>query len=120
MVSLTAWRTASRSATTAGLSLSSRQTRCSSLYTPDGSSSVRQRTRSKLTAVALRGIVITLVAGTAAMLADLLPDALSLPLLGLIAAASIWLALRFALPLADRMSLGKTGRRLRLFEPEAA
>src|SRR3546814_9703630 len=64
-------------------------------------------------AVALRGIVITLVAGTAAMLADLLPDALSLPLLGLIAAASIWLALRFALPLADRMSLGKTGRRLR-------
>ena len=70
--------------------------------------------------VALRGIAITLVAGAAAMLADLLPDALSLPLLGLIAAASIWAALRFALPLADRMSLGKTGRRLRLFEPEAA
>ena len=54
------------------------------------------------------------------MLADLLPDALSVPLLGLIAAASIWLALRFALPLADRMSLGKTGRKLRLFEPETA
>jgi O-antigen/teichoic acid export membrane protein len=71
-------------------------------------------------AVALRGIAITFVAGAAAMLADLLPDALSLPLLALIAAASIWLALRFALPLADRMSLGKTGRRLRLFEPEAA
>lgn len=70
--------------------------------------------------LALRGIAITLAAGTAAVLADLLPDALSLPLLGLIAAASIWAALRFALPLADRMSLGKTGRKLRLFEPEAA
>ena len=71
-------------------------------------------------AVALRGVAITLVAGTAAMAADLLPDALSLPLLGLIAAASIWLALRFALPLADRMSLGKTGRKLRLFDQEDA
>ncbi|WP_247594670.1 oligosaccharide flippase family protein [Sphingopyxis sp. PAMC25046] len=71
-------------------------------------------------AVALRGLAITLAAGTAAVLADLLPDALSLPLLGLIAAASIWLALRFALPLGDRMSLGKTGRKLRLFEPETA
>jgi len=56
-------------------------------------------------AVALRGLAISLAAGTAAVLADLLPDALSLPLLGLIAAASIWAALRFALPLADRMSL---------------
>lgn len=71
-------------------------------------------------AVALRGLAISLAAGTAAVLADLLPDALSLPLLGLIAAASIWAALRFALPLADRMSLGKTGRKLQLFEPEAA
>ena len=56
----------------------------------------------------------------AAVLADLLPDALSLPLLTLIAVASIWLSLRFALPLADRMSLGKTGRRLRLFEQDVA
>ena len=69
-------------------------------------------------AVAIRGIAVTLVAGTAAVLADLLPDTLSLPLLVLIAVASIWLSLRFALPLADRLSLGKTGRRLRLFDPQ--
>jgi hypothetical protein len=71
-------------------------------------------------AVALRGIAITLVAGTVAVLVDLLPDWLSLPLLLLTAVASIWLALRFALPLADRMSLGKTGRKLRLFKHEDA
>ena len=71
-------------------------------------------------AVAIRGLAITLVTGTAALLADLLPDALSLPLLALIAVASIWLSLRLALPLADRLSLGKTGRRLRLFSPEDA
>ena len=68
-------------------------------------------------AVALRGIGITIVAGIAAMLADLLPDPVALPLLLLIAAAAIWLALRFALPLADRASLGKTARRLRLIGP---
>ena len=67
--------------------------------------------------VALRGIAITVVAGVAAVLADLLPDAISLPLLALIAVAAIWLALRFALPLADRASLGKTARRLRLIGP---
>ncbi len=49
----------------------------------------------------------------------------STPLLGavaivLIALASIWLSMRFALPLADRASLGKTGRRLRLFESPIA
>ncbi|MBJ7500818.1 MAG: oligosaccharide flippase family protein [Sphingopyxis sp.] len=71
-------------------------------------------------AVALRGLAITIVAGTAAVIVDLLPDALSLPLLVLIAAAAIWSALRFALPLADRLSLGKTGRRLRLFESDDA
>jgi hypothetical protein len=65
-------------------------------------------------AVALRGVAITLVAGTAAVFADLLPDPISLPLLALIAVAAIWLALRFALPLADRASLGKTARKLRL------
>ena len=67
-------------------------------------------------AVALRGVAITVIAGAAAMLADLLPDAISLPLLVLIAIAAIWSALRFALPIADRLSLGKTGRALRLFE----
>ena len=69
-------------------------------------------------AVALRGIVITIIAGLAAMLADLLPDPVALPLLLVIAAAAIWLALRFALPLADRASLGKTARRLRLIGPD--
>lgn len=65
--------------------------------------------------VALHGIAITVAAGGAALLAAQLPDPVALPLIALIAAASIWAALRFALPLADRASLGKTGRRLRLF-----
>ena len=64
--------------------------------------------------VALRGIAITLVAGGAALLAGRLPDAIALPLIVLLAVAAIWLSLRFALPKADRASLGKTGRKLRL------
>ncbi|WP_338424408.1 lipopolysaccharide biosynthesis protein [Sphingopyxis kveilinensis] len=67
--------------------------------------------------VALRGIGITIAAGIAAILADLLPDPVALPLLLAIAALAIWLALRFALPLADRASLGKTAHRLRLIGP---
>ena len=69
--------------------------------------------------VALRGVAIALAAGTAALFVSRLPDPAALPLIILIAAASIWLALRFALPFADRMSLGKTGRALRLFDREA-
>ena len=65
-------------------------------------------------AVAIRAGAITLAAGALAMLADRLPDMFSLPLIALIAVASVWLAMRFALPFADRASLGKTGRRLRL------
>ncbi|MGL3823300.1 lipopolysaccharide biosynthesis protein [Sphingopyxis sp. R3-92] len=64
--------------------------------------------------VALRGIGITLIAGIAALLAGRLPDAIALPLIAIIAAAGIWASMRFALPLADRASLGKTGRTLRL------
>ena len=64
--------------------------------------------------VALRGIGITLVAGGAALLAGRLPDAIALPLIILLAVAAIWLSLRFALPHADRASLGKTARKLRL------
>jgi len=64
--------------------------------------------------VALRGIAITLVAGAAAWLAGRLPDAIALPLIVLLAVAAIWLSLRFALPHADRASLGKTARKLRL------
>lgn len=64
--------------------------------------------------VALRGFGITLGAGGVALLASRLPDAAALPLIVAIAAAAIWLSLRFALPLADRASLGKTARTLRL------
>lgn len=64
--------------------------------------------------VALRGISVTLAAGGAALLAARLPDPVALPLIALIAAAGIWASMRFALPLADRASLGKTGRTLRL------
>lgn len=64
--------------------------------------------------VALRGVGITLVAGIAALLAGRLPDAIALPLIAVIAAGGIWASMRFALPLADRASLGKTGRTLRL------
>jgi len=73
---------------------------------------------SRFPAVALRGTAITAAAGGAALLAARLPDPLALPLIALIAAASVWTALRFALPLADRVSLGGTGRRLRLFESD--
>jgi O-antigen/teichoic acid export membrane protein len=70
--------------------------------------------------VALRGLGITIVAGAAALLVSRLPDPVALPLIILIAVASIWLSMRFALPFADRASLGKTGRRLRLFESHIA
>ncbi|WP_447750675.1 lipopolysaccharide biosynthesis protein [Sphingopyxis fribergensis] len=71
-------------------------------------------------AVAVRAMAITLAAGALTLLADRLPDLFSLPLIALIAAASVWLAMRFALPFADRASLGKTGRRLRLLGGEDA
>ncbi len=65
-------------------------------------------------AVAIRAGAITLAAGALTLLADRLPDVFSLPLIALIAVASVWLSMRFTLPFADRASLGKTGRRLRL------
>lgn len=71
-------------------------------------------------AVAIRAVAITLAAGALTLLADRLPDLFSLPLIVLIAGASVWLAMRFTLPLADRASLGKTGRRLRLLGGEDA
>ncbi|MGE3745828.1 MAG: polysaccharide biosynthesis protein, partial [Sphingomonadaceae bacterium] len=49
-----------------------------------------------------------------ALLASSLPDAAALSLIVLIAAGAIWCSGRFALPEADRRSLGKTGRKLRL------
>src|SRR3546814_2991125 len=65
--------------------------------------------------VALRGVGIALGAGMLAFLVGRLPDAAALPLIFLLAMAAIWLSLRFALPDADRASLGKTGRTLRLW-----
>ncbi len=69
--------------------------------------------------VALRGMGITLAAGTAALLVSRLPDPVALPLIIGIALASIWAAIRFALPYADRASLGKAGQKLRLIGVEA-
>ena len=65
-------------------------------------------------AVAIRGMAITIAVGAVALLAGRLPDVIALPLIAVIAVGSIWLSIRFALPEADRASLGKTGRRLRL------
>ena len=64
--------------------------------------------------VALRGLAITLAAGALALFVSALPDPVALPLIVAIAVMAIWLSLRFALPEADRASLGKTGRKLRL------
>ncbi|HEX2811457.1 MAG TPA: oligosaccharide flippase family protein [Sphingopyxis sp.] len=64
--------------------------------------------------VALRGLLVTLAAGALALLVSRLPDAAALPLITVIAAGAIWSSLRFALPHADRASLGKTARKLRL------
>ncbi|WP_033073974.1 lipopolysaccharide biosynthesis protein [Sphingopyxis sp. MWB1] len=71
-------------------------------------------------AVALRGGAITLCGGAAALGASHLPDAAALPLITLIALIAIWSSMRFALPHADRASLGKTGRRLHLFKKAPA
>lgn len=49
-----------------------------------------------------------------------LPDIASVPLITITALVAVWTSIRFSLPLADRQSLGKTGRRLRLIPiPEA-
>ncbi|KTE28329.1 MULTISPECIES: oligosaccharide flippase family protein [unclassified Sphingopyxis] len=69
--------------------------------------------------VALRGLAITIVAGALALLVSRLPDPVALPLIIAIAVGAIWLSVRFGLPYADRASLGKTGRRLRLIGPDA-
>ena len=66
--------------------------------------------------VALRGITIMLAAGGVALLASRLADPIALPIIILVAVVAIWLSMRFALPIADRASLGKTGRRLRLYK----
>ncbi len=64
--------------------------------------------------VAIKSLLIALGTGGGALLVSRLPDAIALPLIVALAVAAIWLSLRSALPLADRQSLGKTARRLRL------
>ncbi len=66
-------------------------------------------------AVATRSMAIAIAAGAIALLAARFPDPVALPVIALTATGSIWFAIRFALPYADRASLGKTGRRLRIF-----
>lgn len=64
--------------------------------------------------VLLTAAILSVPASGATLLAAALPDAISLPLVLLIALLGIWCSGRLALPEADRRSLGKTGRRLRL------
>lgn len=68
----------------------------------------------RLPKVIWRTAAVSALACGTALLISLLPDYLSIPLLILTAFATLWASLRFALPLEDRASLGKTGRRLRL------
>lgn len=49
-----------------------------------------------------------------------LPDALAIPSVLTVAVASVWASARFALPLEDRLSLGKAARGLRLVGRSAA
>lgn len=64
--------------------------------------------------VALVTLIVAIAGGAAAAVVSGLPAIVAMPLVLAIAAASIWSAARCALPLADRLSLGRTGRRLRL------
>lgn len=61
-----------------------------------------------------RVLVVALAGLALALLASRLPDALAIVLILLLALGTIWSSMRFALPEADRASLGKTARRLRL------
>lgn len=63
---------------------------------------------------AVRTGLICAAALPLALAAALLPDAIALPLIIVIALGAVWASARFALPLHDRESLGKTGRKLRL------
>lgn len=68
----------------------------------------------------VRAVPIALAALCVALLAAQLPDWIGFPLVILIGLGGTWASLRFALPLHDRQSLGKTGRKLKLFAPETA
>lgn len=67
--------------------------------------------------VAAVSLAAALAGAILAYSASALPGAVALPLVLAVAVASVWVSARFALPLADRNSLGKTGRALRLAGP---
>lgn len=64
--------------------------------------------------VALTTVVATLAGVGVSFFATGLPVMFSIPIVLAVAIGSIWVTARFALPLADRQSLGKTARALRL------
>lgn len=64
--------------------------------------------------VILTSLAVAIITGAVALLVSRLPDAAALPLTILLALAAIWASLRGALPMADRLSLGKAARKLRL------
>ncbi len=69
--------------------------------------------------IALVSLVATIAGGALAFGASKLPDALAIPLVLTIALGSVWASARFALPISDRLSLGKAGRGLRLAPPRS-
>ena len=68
------------------------------------------------TRVLLTAALVSVPALVLTLLVSALPDALSLPLVAIIAMGAIWCSGRLALPEADRRSLGKTARKLRLIK----
>jgi hypothetical protein len=64
--------------------------------------------------VLVRVLIVALAGLALALFASRLPDAPAIMLILLLALGAIWTSMRFALPEADRASLGKTARRLRL------
>ncbi len=64
--------------------------------------------------VALVSLAATLAGGSLALLSTGLPNVIAVPLAPVIAVATVWLSARLALPLSDRLSLGKAARGLRL------
>lgn len=64
--------------------------------------------------VAVSALGIALAAALVARALLLLPDGAMWPSLALTLGATLWLSARFALPIEDRQTLGKAGRKLRL------
>jgi O-antigen/teichoic acid export membrane protein len=64
--------------------------------------------------VALVSLAATLAGSALAIIATGLSAAVAIPLVLAIAIASVWTSARFALPRADRLSLGKAARAMRL------